>query len=145
MNVEIITKELAEQLSSKHKFMSSLIIDPKKFKNLHAFFVEENPSDLIIYDRTRNKTHKGNTIIPVKDHINRTGNNPLIGRQSQLGFDFIDITNLYNYSGKGVITDCCGEALNNKYDYPSHYLCNISVLARAVGIKRLQAFLYNIL
>ena len=61
-----------------------------------------------------------------------------------LGIDFIDISKLYHCGDEGVITHCCGTELNTQYDYPSHYLCHLSILARAMGIKSINAFLYNI-
>ena len=84
------------------------------------------------------------SIIKVKDHINRTGENPLISHQKKLNIEFIDITKIYKIEKNAVNTDCCGKKLNKKYTYPSHYLCNISILAKAMGIKKISAFLVNI-
>ena len=38
--------------------------------------------------------------IQIKDHINNTGTNILIGKQKTLNIDFIDLTNLYSYDQK---------------------------------------------
>ena len=81
----------------------------------------------------------------VKDHINRTGQNPLRGKQKKLNIDFIDMSNLYKYNKNAVITDCCGQKLNLNYSYPNHYLCNISIIARASGVKEISGYLINIL
>ena len=90
---------------------------------------------------------KPGEIIQVQDHINRTGTNVLMGRQKPLGIDFIDMTNIYQNQQYSIITDCCGETLNNKYEYPSHYICHITTLAHALKIKNIYGFLicnYNI-
>ena len=55
-----------------------------------------------------------------------------------------NITKLYKYGQNFVKTDCCGKKLNRQYSYPSHYLCNIAILAKASGIKKISAFLVNI-
>ena len=81
--------------------------------------------------------------MPVLDHINRTGTNILIGKQKLLGIDFIDTTTPYTHKINSIITNCCGETLNNFYEYPSHYICNITTLALAMNIKNIHGFLYN--
>ena len=50
---------------------------------------------------------------------------------------------LYRYKKNSIITDCCGENLNKKYEYPSHYICHITTLAHAMKIKNIQGYLYN--
>ena len=97
-----------------------------------------------IYDSTFTPHYKRGSIIPVSDHINRTGQNPLIGNSTSKKVEFIDISNLYHSDKNGITTDCCGEALNKAYIYPSHHLCNFALVARSMGIKKIQAFLYNI-
>ena len=50
---------------------------------------------------------KKNETIQVRDHINSTGTNILIGKQKTLCIDFTDLTNLYAYNQNSVITECC--------------------------------------
>ena len=100
-----------------------------------------------IYDYTFNPKHKANETIIISDHINKTGHNPLIGNQNKTTKPFIDISNLYN-TKHGVTTCCLGEYFNNykeHYEYPSKYLCHISIIAKALGKKNINAFLINIL
>ena len=83
----------------------------------------------------------------MSDHINKTGHNPLIGNQKNLEKPFIDISNLYN-TKHGITTHCLGERYNKykeEYKYPSKYLCYISIIARALGKKNINAFLINTL
>lgn len=100
-----------------------------------------------IYDSTYNLKHKNNERIAVSDHINKTGHNPLIGNQDKILKPFIDISNLYN-SKKGITTHCLGKHFNKnkeQFNYPSTYLCYISIIAKALGRKNIKGFLINTL
>ncbi len=81
----------------------------------------------------------------MNDHINRTGNNPLINKQDFLNIDFLDIGSSYVKKEKGIITNCCGEQLKSQHLYPSHFLCNIIILAKALKIQECHAYLINII
>jgi hypothetical protein len=118
------------------------VVNPQDHSSLYSSLKEAK--QITIYDITRTKNHPPGTIISVKDHINRTGKNPLIGHQQELNIDFVDITELYKSELNAVKTNCCGKALNRKHPYPSHYLCLISILAKALGIPKISAFLVNI-
>ena len=139
----IITSQLAEKLQENHDLLSSIIVNPRNFSALCSILKEKK--EVIIYDITTTTKHPQKTIISVNDHINKTGNNPLVGKQKELNIDFVDITNLYKKKQNGVITVCCGKSLNTQYKYPSSYLCNISIMAKAIGVQRISAFLLNIL
>ena len=98
-----------------------------------------------IYDYTHNNKHNKNEILLVSDHINQTGDNPLIGNQHKITEQFVDISNLYKTKG-GVITHCLGKNFNthhHHHQYPSTYLCYIAIIAKAVGRKNIRAFLIN--
>ena len=140
--MKIITQQLAENIPRNHALLANQVVNPQNFEEL--FPVLGAVQNLIVYDLTITKTHPPESIIKVKDHINRTGENPLISYQKKLNIDFIDITRIYKIEKNAVNTDCCGKKLNKKYIYPSHYLCNISILAKAMGIKKISAFLVNI-
>ena len=139
--MKIITHQLAEKLPRYHDLLSNQTINPLDYSALYLILKEAK--QLAIYDTTTTQNHPPNAIISVNDHINRTGKNPLIGNQKKLSIDFIDITRLYQRKKNGVNTNCCGNELNEKYSYPSHYLCNISILAKAIGIQKIAAFLVN--
>ena len=140
--MKIITQQLADTLPKNHELLSNMALNPQDYLTIH--FALKETQQLTIYDITKTKKHPVETIINVNDHINRTGNNPLIGRQKELDIYFININKLYNSEQNSIKTDCCGKTLNLRYPYPSHYLCNISILAKAIGIPKISAFLVNI-
>jgi len=55
------------------------------------------------------------------------------------------MTETYSFEKKAIITVCCGETLNKNFDYPSHFLCHITILAHALKIPTIKGFLYNTL
>ena len=140
--MKIITQQLADKLPKNHELLSNLALNPQDYLAICPALKEVK--QLTIYDITTTKKHPDKTIINVKDHINRTGNNPLIGRQKELDIDFTNINKLYKSDQNSIKTDCCGKTLNLRYPYPSHYICNISILAKAIGIPQILAFLVNI-
>ena len=128
-----------------NKVENITIIDPletlRAIKQIKA--LPQGPIE--IYDYTLSLKHRSREIIKVSDHINMTGNNPLIGNQKELPKQFVDISNLYN-SESGVTTTCLGKYFNqNKqsYQYPSAYLCYIAIIVRALERKNIHAFLIN--
>ena len=139
--MKIITKQLAERLSPSHQLLQLTTIDPQDIKTLTIFL--SKIKIITIYDYTTTMNHPRGEIIGVKDHINRTGTNPLIGNQKKLNIDFIDIGKTYKRKKNYIVTNCCGAKINLKYEYPSHYLCNISILAMAMGIENISAYLVN--
>jgi len=118
-------------------------VNPEKFKSLYKLLYSQNITELNITDVTYSKNTPTGSIIQVKDHINKTGSNPLIGRQALLEIDFIDMTGAYSFENNAVITVCCGEKLNKNYKYPSHFLCHITMLAHVFKIPTIRGFLYN--
>ena len=140
--MKIITNQLAKKLPQNHKLRKNKVVNPRDFSEVSSFL--KNIENLSIYDITKTSKYPPNTIISVNDHINRTGENLLVGHQKELQIDFIDIAKLYKTKKDSVKTDCCGKKLNIYYQYPSHYLCNISILAKALGVQKISGFLINI-
>ena len=138
----LITKQLADKLPLNHKLLLNKVVNPLDYSALYLIITKAQ--QIVVYDATKTKSFPPGAIISVYDHINRTGNNPLIGNQKKHEIDFIDITRVYNRKKIAVKTDCCGKKLNKKYLYPSHYLCIISIMAKACGINKTSAFLVNI-
>lgn len=139
--MKIITQQLADKLPNDHKLLLNREINPQDYLTLFSVF--KGLQQLTIYDITATTKHPTGAMLGVNDHINRTGNNPLIGQKNKIETYFIDITVLYKHGPNFVKTDCCGKKLNRKYSYPSHYLCNISIIAKAAGIQKIEAFLVN--
>ena len=143
MKMNIITEQLAKKLPKKSELQKYNIVNPTNFNQLHQLLKANKTNEINVIDLTSTTKEEHGRIISVQDHINRTGINILAGRQKWLGIYFIDITNLYQKKKNSIITDCCGEILNNKYKYPSHYICHIMTLAHAMNIKSIYGFLYN--
>ena len=144
MNFKIITRQLALKLPEDHELNIKNVCDPQSFENIHSILQLIPSSTVQLYDCTTTPHYKRGSIIPVSDHINRTGQNLLIGNGKTKNINFIDISKLYLCIKKGITTDCCGETLNKTYNYPSHFLCNLAIAAKVMGIKKIQGFLFNI-
>ena len=111
----------------------------KNIKTLNK--IEDKPT--FIYDITTSQEKKVYNVI---DHINLSGSNPLVGCQKNIKKPFFDISDLYTNTDDcpGVVTHCLGSRFynhNDKYNYPSTYLCHLAILARATGKTKIQAFI----
>jgi len=140
----IITKQLSELLPLNHKLQKYLSIDPTNFREMYNLFKTSTDKELCIYDATTTKNLKYGDIVRIRDHINNTGTNILIGLQQTLKIDFPDTTNIYSQNQRGVITTCCGKKINIEKKYPSHYLCHPVTLARVMQINTITGYLYNV-
>ena len=141
--LKIITTQLSEFLKEDHILQKHHQINPTNFDEMYNLFQSKTISSICIYDKTFSKNLKSCQIIPVCDHINNTGTNILIGHQKKLTIDFIDVSNLYQQKYNSIITVCCGKTLNVEERYPSHYMCHITTLARAMRINTIAGYLYN--
>ena len=142
--MNIITEQLANKLPKDSELQKYKIVNPTNFNELYQQLKSNKTNEINVIDLTSTPKEEYGIIISVQDHINRTGTNILIGKQKFLSIDFLDITIPYISMKNGIITDCCGQALNNKYEYPSHNICHITTLAHAMNIKNIHGFLYNI-
>tara|TARA_Y100001968_G_C19403564_1_gene742385 strand:- start:407 stop:868 length:462 start_codon:yes stop_codon:yes gene_type:complete len=124
---------------------TSMVFDPSDtIKNIETISAISSQK-IEIYDYTYTVNHNNGDIISVAGHINKTGNNPLIGHQKYLDKPFVDLSNLYN-TPEGVTTECLGKYFDKhkqKHLYPSTYLCYIAIIARAYHKKTIRAFLIN--
>ena len=141
--LKIITTQLSELLKEDHILQKHQIINPNNFNEMYNLFKTKTILSICIYDKTFSKKLKSGQIIPVCDHINNTGTNILIGHQKKLDIDFTDMSNLYQKRDRSIITVCCGKTLNTEEKYPSHYMCHITTLARAMSINTIAGYLYN--
>ena len=143
MKIHVITKQLSNKLPLENKLQNLTCINPNNFKSMCKIISSKKISELHVIDATYSTKVAAGKMIRVKDHINKTGSNILIGRQAFLNRDFIDMTNIYSLETNAIITICCGEILNKNVDYPSHFLCHITALAHALKIPTIKGFLYN--
>ena len=143
MKIYIITTQLANKQPKDTELKKYNVIDPTNFNQIHQQLTAHKTNEIHVIDLTTTQKKEPGSIISVQDHINRTAINILRGKQKFLGIDFTDMTDLYQSKQNSIITESCGEVLNNKYEYPNHYLCNITTLAHALKIKNIYGYLYN--
>ena len=109
-------------------------------KNINS----KRPTEVTIYDITYTPQKKHLSKIYVNDHVNRTGSNPITGRQKYFNIDFIDIKKTYKHHPDGVTTFCCGQKINKTLSNPSHYLCHISIICKTLMIEKISGILINV-
>ena len=140
----IITKE-AQRIINKNK--TKIKADIVYGKDSLNTLINSKKDKVTIYDTVYTNTKK--QIINVNDHINKTGENPLRGKQKKLKIDFIDITKIYKQTKKGITTTCIGRNKKKeefiKTQNTSTELCNIAILCYALGFKKIEAKLINCL
>ena len=88
---------------------------------------------IVIYDITQNSQHGSGEKLYVKDHINQTGQNPLLSTKP---IKFVDLTELYTIKKGAVITTCIGKkysADKNNFLYPSTEIALISILCKKIN------------
>ena len=140
MSLVIISKELS---SSNISHPKGIILDFSKTDECIVFLSSVKDKGISIYDITQNEELDFEAIISVNDHVNCTGSNPLVGRQQKLGIDFVDMASVYEQKSDGIITHSGGKKLNLQFDFPSHYLAHIIILAQTLKFKSIGAFLIN--
>ena len=134
----IATKEL---ISVQPDFKKDIVADINDLVRLQNEIkkVKNTQENITIYDigkiNTSNKKQ-----IKIKDHINKSGINPIIKNPMIDNITFEDISNIYK-TNEGDITTCCGKKINSSYSNPSHYLCVFSITLFYLGYKNLQAYL----
>ena len=132
-------------MPKNHPLKKNEVVDPTNFIKIYNLFNITTDRELCVFDATISTKIKKHETIQVKDHINNTGTNILIGHQKTLEIDFIDLTDLYINNQQSIITDCCGKTHNLNKEYPSQYLCHVTTLARAMKFNKIMGFLYNII
>jgi len=136
-----ITRAVQKKINLAEFNIKNAIILPNNSMNiLNKLSTKE--STIHIYDLGFNKN---NTITPIKNHINKTGINPL-REQQESNIKFYDITNIYKKQGNSKIAECFGShnppSLNNKY-IQTRFLCNHVITAYFLGFKNIFAYVIN--
>ena len=137
-NIITITTAVKEQINLKEYNIKNAIVLPNNSLNVLNKLLIKN-STLHIYDLgfTNNKV-----ITPIKNHINKTGINPLREHGSN-NINFYDITNIYKKQGNSKIAECFGlhkpTLENNKY-IQTRFLCNHVITAYFLGFKNIFAY-----
>ena len=134
----IATKEL---INKNKTFKHDIIADINNLSQFQKSLLKnEDKEQLIkIYDSGTAKTNTTQTI-EIKDHLNKTGANPIINNSQINKITFKDISEIYN-TKEGIVTTCCGEKLNHDHLNPSHFLCIFSILAFYLGFKNIKGYI----
>lgn len=136
-----ITQELALKINLKDfQLQRAQIIpkDPSVFFNKHS----NKKQEIHIYDLGFNTNA---TIIPINNHINKTGINPL-REDKTTKTQFYDITKIYQEQKQGEIAECFGnktpQKKQNKYKQ-TRFLCNYAIAAYCAGFKTIFAYIID--
>jgi len=139
----IVTEEVKKIIKNKKiKIKEDLVYNKKTINKL----INIKNKRIIIYDITYCESK--NKILKINDHINKTGENPIIGNQKKLKTDFIDITKIYKESRNGVITTSVGKKgfkkIKKKIECPSTEICNIAILCKVLNLRKIEGRLINL-
>tara|TARA_B100000131_G_scaffold124607_1_gene121741 strand:- start:5031 stop:5447 length:417 start_codon:yes stop_codon:yes gene_type:complete len=133
----IATKEL---IGYKKDFKCDIVADIQNIKGFQKSIskIKNKNSFIEIYDLgVLLETEK--KISSIKDHINKTGINPIIGSKK---IEFKDISKLYS-SKTGVVVECCGYNQIDKNKNSSYFLCVFSILSFYLGFNKISGFIVN--
>ena len=133
-----ITKEVEKNIKlEKFGLQGSNIISTEKLQK-----IKDQKTEIHIYDLGFNKKNK---IIPIINHINKTGRNPLRTKKTK-EIKFYDITKIYQKQRGGKIAECFGEKnpqkKQNKY-VQTKFLCNYAILAHCLGIEKIFGYVID--
>ena len=133
-----ITKEVEKNTKLEDfGLQESNIISAKKLQN-----IKNNQTEIHIYDLGFNGKNK---IVPVINHINKTGTNPLRTNEVK-EIQFYDITKIYQKQKGGKIAECFGNRAptNQKHKYiQTKFLCNYAILAHCLGFKKIFGYVID--
>ena len=136
-----ITEEVNSQANLKKLNLESAITISQK-TNTWLNKIKNKQTPIYIYDlgfKTRGK------IIPINNHINKTGKNPL-REKSPLRITFYDISKIYQPQKEGKTAECFGnhppKTSNTTYIQTRH-LCNYVIEAYCAGFKIIFGFVVD--
>ena len=92
----------------------------------------QNANSVTLYDTTSMIKKKQGSQVYVNDHINQTGENPLIKCSP---IQFINLGGLYKASKTGITTTSLGKKYQqekNKHEFPSTSLCLVAILCKKI-------------
>ena len=139
----IFCTELFGKIEKKQKYKKIALNN--FIKSIETIKKQKKTKEIEIWGVTTTTTIQYNKIIKVNDHINFTGNNPLIGNQKRTKIAFPDMSKVYKKNKEGIITISRGKYFlqDKEYNYQTQYFCYFGIIARAVGIKKISGYLIN--
>ena len=140
-NNQFITQEAAQKINKEKLQLVNTKTLPKN--SLKFFQNQQNKNKTIhIYDIGFNELE---TIIPINNHINKTGLNPLQNNQKKQ-IIFFDITNIYQQQKNGKTAECFGlhdpHSTNPTY-IQARFICHHTIAAYCSGFKTIFAYIIN--
>lgn len=134
----LITKQ-AQKLHNqgKVKIKHTHVFDlnsQKRKKELKKKIIQTKKLKVYIFDITYNTKEKDKSRRTVNDHINKTGQNILIGKNRK----FIDISKLYVQEKEGIITTCLGKRYSKEkkqHIAPTTDLCHAAIWCKKQNPK----------
>ena len=115
----------------------------KKAEDINKHIKKTNKTEINVYDKTKKQKKGEEKKIRVNNHINKTGENPLISKK-ETKINFYDITEMYHKKKEGVTTVCLGKRYKKeqkKFKYPSSTLCHVVFILRSKGYKKINGWL----
>jgi len=138
---QFITKDVAQHIDLvKFNLHTAQTIPEKAISWFKKHPQKTKP--IYLYDLGFN-THE--TIIPINNHINKTGTNPLRNQKNNK-IEFYDITNIYQLQKNGKTAECFGQHSPNKKNtqyIQTRFLCNYAIVAHYLGFKKIFAYIIN--
>ena len=138
----IITEELYNKVDLK-KFQIKNPIIAKRTSIKWLKKIKNKNTQLFFYDLGFNKNPT--KIIPINNHINKTGTNPLREKKDNK-IVFHDITSIYNQEKNGKTVECFGknkpDAKKGKYA-SARFLCNYVIIAHFYGYNKIFAYVID--
>lgn len=139
-----INRDLEKQYADKQNMFF--------FQSINKYLIEKIISldrsiKIIIIDKTLCLKTPALKNFYVNNHVNKSGENPLRGKQEIARSPFFDITSLYLQNKKGIVTTGLGKKYlgeRNKHKYPSTHLVSIAILCKALGFNKIEGQLINV-
>ena len=136
-----ITRHVKEEVNLKKLYLeNALVLPDRSIEYLKPLARKE--STIHIYDLGFKNNKR---VMPIKNHINKTGINPLRGEQTT-NIQFYDITTIYHKQRNSKIAECFGKhnplKINNNY-IQTRFLCNHVISAYFIGFKNIFAYVIN--
>ena len=136
-NITLITRAVEEKINLEEFNIKNPIVLPLNSAGV-CNRLSTKESTLYIYDLGFNENNK---IIPIKNHINKTGVNPL-REYRENKTNFYDITNMYKKQENSKIAECFGfqKPTQQKEYIQTRFLCNHVIMAYCLGFKNIFAY-----
>ena len=139
--ITLITQDVADKVDIKKLNLQSAQIISKS-NNLTNNILGKKQNTIHLYDLGFNKH---NRIIPIHNHINKTGVNAMRDNPNKQ-IEFYDITNIYQNQNQAQIAECFGHhppTKKRKNYAQTRFLCNHAIALYCFGYKTIFAYIVD--